>query len=89
MLTMVGFLARVGQQRQGEAQEAVRPHLQQDAGQHHRAGGGRLGVRVGQPGVEREHRHLHGEADEEGPEDPPLHACRGAAVRIRSAISKL
>jgi len=35
---------------------------------------GASGMRVGQPGVEWEHRHLDGEADEEGPEDPLLQA---------------
>ena len=64
------------QQRQREAQESVGPHLQQDAGQDHRAGGGRFDVRVGQPGVEREHRDLDGESDEEGPEDPLLRRQR-------------
>jgi hypothetical protein len=66
----------LGQQREREAQEAVRPHLQQHAGQNDGAGGGRLHVRVGQPGVEREHGHFDGEAQEEGPEDPLLHAER-------------
>ncbi len=46
----------VGEERQGEAQEAVGPHLQQDRGQEDRAGGRRLDVGVGQPGVEREER---------------------------------
>ncbi len=64
------------QQRQGEAQESVSPHLQQHAGQNHRARGRRLHVRIRQPGVEREHRHLDGEAEEEGPEDPLLQAQR-------------
>jgi hypothetical protein len=69
-----GVLGGVGQQRNGEAQKPVGPHLQQDAGQDDGAGGGRLGVRVGQPGVERKHRHLDGEAHEKGPENPPLRA---------------
>ena len=68
---------RFGQQRQGEAQEAVGPHLQEHGGQDHGARGGRLHVRVGQPGMEGEHRDLDGEADEEGPEDPLL---RGRAA---------
>ena len=64
------------QQRQREAQEAVGAHLQQNAGQDHGAGGRRLHVRVGQPGVEGEHRHFDGEADEERPEHPLLHVQR-------------
>ena len=56
------------QQRQREADESVGAHLQQNARQNHRAGRGRFGVRVGQPGVEREHRHLDGKGEEESPE---------------------
>ncbi|EAU45583.1 hypothetical protein R2601_21857 [Salipiger bermudensis HTCC2601] len=52
--------------RQREAQEAVAAHLQQDRRQHDRARGGRLHVRIRQPGVHRPHRHLHREAGEEG-----------------------
>ena len=63
---------RLGQNRQAEAQEPVGPHLQQDGRQNHRAGGRRVGMRVGQPGVEREHRDLDREAEEERQEDPPL-----------------
>jgi hypothetical protein len=64
------------QQREREPQEPVSPHLQQHAGQDDGAGGGSLHVRVGQPGVEREHGHLDGEAQEEGPENPLLQAER-------------
>src|SRR6185437_6233630 len=53
-----------------EAQHAVRPHLQQDAGEQDRAGRRRLDVGVGQPGVEREQRNLDGEGDEEAEEQP-------------------
>ena len=52
--------------RQAEAQEPVTAHLQQDGRQNDRAGRGRLHVGVGQPGVHGPHRHLHGEAGEEG-----------------------
>ena len=69
-----GILGRGRQQRQREAQEAVRPHLQQYAGQYDGPRGGRFGVRVRQPRMEREHRYLDGEPDEERPEHPPLHA---------------
>ncbi len=62
----------LGQEREGEAQEAIGPHFQEHGGEDHGARGGRLHVGVGQPGVEGEHRDLDGEADEEGPEDPLL-----------------
>ena len=45
---------RVRQDRDGDADEAVGAELQQDGGQDDRADRGRLGVGVGQPGVERE-----------------------------------
>ncbi len=58
--------ARLGEHRQAEADEAVAAHLEQHARQDHRARGGRLHMRVGQPGVHRPHRHLDREAGEEG-----------------------
>ena len=45
---------RLREELEREAQEAVRTHLQDHAGQHDRTRGRRLGVHVGQPGVERE-----------------------------------
>ena len=65
-----GLIAAVGKERDGEAHEAERAELEHDARQHHRAGGRRFDVRVGQPRMEREHRHLHGEREEEGAEQP-------------------
>ena len=62
----------VRQDRQAEPQEPVGAHLQEDGRQNHRAGRRRVGVRVRQPGVEREHRHLDGEAEEEREKHPPL-----------------
>jgi len=41
-----------GQQREREADETVRAHLQQDPRQNHRARGGSFRVRIGEPGVE-------------------------------------
>ena len=72
-------LGRLGQDRDGDADEAVGAELQQHGGQDHRARGGRLGVGVGQPGVEREHRHLDAEAHEHAAEDQH----RGAVGRGR------
>jgi hypothetical protein len=60
----------LGQDRDGDADEPVGAELQQHRGQDHRALGGCLGVGVGQPGVEREHRHLDAEAHEHAAEDP-------------------
>ena len=56
------------------------PIFKQHAGQDDGAGGGRFHVGIGQPGVEREHRHFDGEAEEEGPEDPLLQAERQAGL---------
>ena len=65
---------RFREQREREAHQAVGAHLQQHAGQNHRAGGRRLHVRVGQPGVQREQRHLDREGQREGEEQPGLRA---------------
>ena len=55
-----------------EAQESIGAHLEQHGGEDHRARGGCFDVRVGEPGVEREHRHLDGEREREREEQPPL-----------------
>ena len=68
----VELAARVRGNGQAEAQEAVATHLQQDGRQDHRAAGGRLDVRIRQPGVHREHRHLHREGEQQREEDPAL-----------------
>ncbi|SST07641.1 Uncharacterised protein [Acinetobacter baumannii] len=67
------FRRGVGEQRQGEADQAVGGGLQEDAGEVHGAGGGRLGVGVRQPGMHRHHRHLHREGDEEAEHQQPFH----------------
>ncbi len=61
-----------GEDGDGDAHEPVGAELQQDGGEDHRPLGGGLGVGVGQPGVEREHRHLDGEAHEQAAEDEQL-----------------
>ncbi len=68
----LGVLGRLGQQGHREAQETVGAHLQEHRGQDYGAGRGGFRVGVREPGMEGEHRHLHGESDEERPEDPPL-----------------
>ncbi len=62
-----GSAGRSGSEK---AQEAVRTHFQEDTGEDDAAGGGGFGVRVGQPGVKREHRNFNGEGEEESPEEP-------------------
>src|SRR6266478_3973932 len=64
-----GAVRGIGEERQAEANHAVGAHFQEHAGQDDGAGGGRLDVRVGQPGVEREQRNLDGEGHEEGEEE--------------------
>ena len=48
------FPRGLGEKRQAKTQHAVGSHLQENSSQDHRARRGRLNVRVGQPGVERE-----------------------------------
>ena len=74
------------QHRQGDPHEAVRAELQQDGGQDDRALRGRLRVGVGQPGVEREHRHLDGEAEEHAGEDPDLHVLVDAGAGLDQVL---
>ena len=66
----------LGEHRQREADEAVAAHLQEHAGEDHRARGRRLDVGVGKPGMDRPHRHLHREAGEEGEPEPGLRLGR-------------
>ena len=66
---------RVGgarEQRQGEPDHPVRPELQHDRGEDHRARRRRLDVGVRQPGVERPHRDLDREGEEEREEGEEL-----------------
>ena len=53
------------EQRQAETQHAVGAHLQQDAGEHDRTGRWGFGMRVRQPRMQREQRHLDGKREEE------------------------
>ena len=74
--------AASGNRNSAEAQEAVGAELEQDAGQDHRAGGRRLGVGVGQPGVEREQRHLDREGDGEAEEEPARWSAGQRALAV-------
>ena len=69
-------VARVGQDRQRQADEPVGAQLQHDRRQHDGAAGWRLDVGIGQPGVDREHRHLDRESGEKGDEQQDLHRQR-------------
>ena len=73
-------LSGFGEHRDGDADVAVGAELEQHRGQDDRALGGRLGVGVGQPGVEREQRHLDAEADEHAAEDEQLAAAHDAGT---------
>jgi hypothetical protein len=64
-MTNPAIAAGVGQDREDEADEAVRADLQRDRREHHRPAGRRLDVGVRQPGVHRPHRHFNGKGDEE------------------------
>ena len=59
-----------GEQVQAEPKEPVGSQLQQHAGEDDRATGWGLRMRVGQPCVQREQRHLHGERNCECEEEP-------------------
>ena len=64
-------LRAVWEERDRKANEAVAAELQEHAGEDDRACGWGLHVRIGEPRMEREHRHLDGEGEREGgkPED--------------------
>ena len=72
------------EQRHHEANQTVRAGLQQDAGEYDAAGGGRLGVRVRQPGVERHARQL----DDEGDKEPEHHVERHIAAKFPRSASR-
>ena len=74
-------LRRAREEGQQEPEEAVGPHLEQQRGQDHRARGGRLHMRVRQPGVQGEDRHLDPEGEREGREEPELLAHRQLCVQ--------
>src|SRR5579883_907599 len=66
----------LGEEREAEAHHAVGAHFQEHAGQNDGAGGGRLDVRVREPGMQREERHLDGEGQEKGEEEEHFRARR-------------
>ena len=87
MMAGANVCAACGKSGSGEADEAVAAQLQQDAGQDHRARRRGLDVGVGQPGVEREHRDLDREGQEEREEGAELQRVGEAApvvAKVRS-----
>ena len=61
-----------------DAQQAVAAHFQHHAGQHHAAGGGRVGVGIGQPGMDGPSGQFDGKGGKEQPEQH-AHGQGGAA----------
>src|SRR6202521_3887563 len=59
-----------GKERQREAHESTRSHLEQNARQNDGSGGGRFHVCIRQPRVERKHRNLDRKSDKESDEEP-------------------
>jgi len=69
-----------------EAQQSIRAHLQQHAGEQHRSGGGRLHVRVRQPGVKREKGDLDRKRDEEAKEEQSEADSKPGTLPLRIAF---
>ena len=65
-----------GKEGDAETEKPVGPHFEENGGQENRSDRRRLGVGVGQPGVEREHGDLDGEGQAEGQEEPDLQVQR-------------
>ena len=80
--------AGFGEHRQAEADEPVAAELEQHAREDDRSGGRRLHVGIRQPGMHRPHRHLHGEAGEEGQPQPGLRLRREVVVQQRRDIGR-
>ena len=82
----------VRKERQAEAQHAVGAELQHHAGEDHGAGGGRFGVRVRQPCVQREERNFDGKGQEERAEEPEFGVRRKqdvAALQTRCEFRQI
>ena len=80
MITGVGPLAGLGEQLQAEANHPVGADLVQDADQQHGSGRTSLGRRIRQPGVNRPHRGLDGEGEEEAEE----HQAASGLVEVKT-----
>ena len=71
------------QQCQADTDQPICAHLEQDTGQDHAHLGWCVGVRIRQPGVEREHGYLDGESYVDQQERQQLQAHRNAKQRNR------
>ena len=74
--------------RQREAEEAVAAHLQQDRREDDRARGRRFDMGVGEPGVDRPHRHLDRKRGEEREPRPGLQRPREGVMQQRRDIRR-
>ena len=81
-------LCAIGEERNRKANEAVAAKLQQHASQDHRACSWGLHVRVWEPGVEREHRHLDGEGEREGGKSEDLKRWVGDRAPQRQQVER-
>jgi hypothetical protein len=68
------------EERKREPDQPVGTHLQEDAGQDHRAGCRGLDVRVRQPGMKGEQRHLDGKRQRKCGKQPQLQVRRDVQV---------
>src|SRR3989449_581441 len=76
------------EERQREPQEAVGAHLEKHPREQHRPRRGGLHMGIGEPGVEREHRHLDREREEERAEQPECDGPESADVRRQVRVRK-
>ncbi len=74
---------RLGQDRHGDADEAVGAHLQQHPGQDRRTGRGRVGVGGRQPGVERHQGGLDRQTEGHGQQ----HQAPGRAPAVQRGLA--
>ena len=63
---------RIREQAKVKAQQSIRAHLEQDAGEDYGTGSRRFGVRIRQPGMERPQRNLNTEGEGKSEKQPVL-----------------
>ncbi len=84
---------RLGKQRDQEAQHPVGSHLDQEAGEHHAAGGVRLRMGVREPPVQRYGGQLHGEGGKETQHDQqpggPGERCAEQSQVVEGVVPRL
>ena len=69
-------LRRIRKQGEAKLQKSVCPHLEQNAGEDHRARRRRFHMRIGKPRVQRHDRYFDGERQRESREQKRLHRKR-------------